>query len=274
MKIIVCFKIIADYARLSEKDWTWDERHCVDTGFVRRIFNCFDESALEMALTLSQPSGHLPDTADLTALTVDDPQGDLFLRHLMAIGYDHAVRIQCSVDLDLRFNPSWISFLIAEYIRRNGHELVFSGIQGGDGDNWQTGLLIAERLGWPCIREVTRVIRTDEPDRLTVESRIDGAVLVQTVRLPLVLTIGQSLDAPCLRLPTLKQKLAAKKRQVTIVPGRDLTVGDNSIRPKGKTLVDLERPKTKQACVFIDGQNPHQMVRHLYDHYLKNRLNR
>ena len=125
MKIIVCFKIIADYARLSEKDWTWDERHCVDTGFVRRIFNCFDESALEMALTLSQPSGHLPDTADLTALTVDDPQGDLFLRHLMAIGYDHAVRIQCSADLDLRFNPSGISFLIAEYIRRNGHELVF-----------------------------------------------------------------------------------------------------------------------------------------------------
>ena len=132
--------------------------------------------------------------------------------HLLAIGYDHAVRIQCRPEWDLRFNPSAVSCLIAEYVRQNGQQLVLAGIQGGDGDNGQTGLLVAERLGWPCVREVTRVARTDDPDRLKVESRIDGAALIQTVKLPLVLTIGQSLDAPCLRLPTLKQKLAAKKK--------------------------------------------------------------
>ena len=112
MKIAVCFKTIADYSRLSEKDWVWDNRHFVDTSFVRRIFNCFDESALEMALKLLGAKKDLSDTLELTALTVDNQQADLFLKHLIAVGYDHAVRIECRKKHCLRFNSSAISHLI------------------------------------------------------------------------------------------------------------------------------------------------------------------
>ena len=118
MKIAVCFKTIADYDRLSEKDWAWDERHFVDTSFVRRVFNCFDESALEMALKLAGTSLNASDPAELTALTVDDRQSDLFLKHLTAVGYHHVVRIQCNKKIDLRFNPLAVSDLISTYIKR------------------------------------------------------------------------------------------------------------------------------------------------------------
>lgn len=272
MKIAVCFKILPDYSRLSENDWRWNERYFVDAGFVRNLFNCFDESALEIALKLSQALTGFTDLPELTALTVDNSKSDLFSKHLMAIGYDHAVRIQCREDIDLRFNPAAVSRLIGSYIMGNGHQLVLSGIQGGEGDNWQTGLLIAENLGWPCIREVIGVEKTGMPDRIKVTSRTDNALLVQTVQLPVVLTVGQSQESPCLRFPTLKQKLSASKKQVTVVSSHELGVTDDMLTRNDKRLTCLTRPLESQPCVFINGRNPRELARRLYDQFLKDRV--
>ena len=272
MKIAVWFKIIADYERMSQKDWEWDEHYSVDTGFVRRIFNCFEESALEMALRLSRPLENLTDTAELTALTVDDEQGDLFLKHLISVGYDHAVRICSNKKIDLRFNPLSISHLISSYMNQHDHQLVFFGMQGGEGDNGQTGFLVAEQLGWPCIREVTQVIRAESPDSLKVTSRIDGATLVQIVKLPLVLIIGHSQDCPYLRIPNLKQKLDAKKKQVTLLSEHDLKVDNMVLLNKDKTLITLQRHKASQSCIFLEGNTARDQAQQLYDQYLKEQM--
>ncbi|OQY06830.1 MAG: hypothetical protein B6I22_04480 [Desulfobacteraceae bacterium 4572_123] len=272
MKITVCFKTLADYDRLSAKDWVWDERHFVDMSFVRRIFNCFDESALEMALKLSRPEETSADRAEITAFTVDDSPGDLFLKHLIAVGYDNAVRIQCDNGIDLRYNPLAISFLIAAYIKKEAQHIVILGMQGGDGDNRQTGPLVAERLGWPCIGDVTEVFRAGSPGCLRVTSRIDGATLVQTVKLPVVLIIGHSLESPCLRIPTLKQKLAAKKKKITVLTCEELGMDSDSLINNDKTLIDLQRPSVNRSCVFLEGKTAREQTQDLYDKYLKDRL--
>jgi len=272
MKIAVCFKPIADYDRLAETDWEWDEHHWVDMSFVRRIFNCYDESALEMALKLSRPMENGPATAELTAITVDDEQGDLFLKHLMAVGYDHGVRICRTRGLDLRFNPLAIASLISAYIKKAGQQLVILGMQGGEGDNGQTGFLVAEQLGWPCIREVTQLVMAESSDALKVFSRIDGATLEQTVTLPMVLIIGQSLDSPFLRVPNLKQKLNAKKKQITILSFIDLGLNADALRSKGNPLLELHRPQVGRPCTFLEGKTAREQAQCLYDQYLKKRL--
>lgn len=272
MKIAVCFKIMADYSRLSERDWTWNEGHFVDTRFVRCIFNCFDESALEMALTLFQTWENTSAPPELTALTVDDARGDLFLRHLTAVGYHHAVRIRCSNPIDLRFNPLAISRLISTYIKREGHQLVILGMQGADGDNGQTGFMLAERLGWPCIREVTEIGEDGSSDCLKVTSRTQGATVMQTVRLPMVLTMGHSPVSPYLRVPTLKQKLNAKKKPLTLVSDTQLGLSMDALMDKGKEIVNLQRPQSKRSCVFIDGKTPREQAQRLFERYLKERL--
>jgi len=269
MKIAVCFKAIADYARLSEKDWAWDQRHVVDTHFVRNVFNCFDESALEMALKLCDTRGDGSGPVELTALTVDDQRGDLFLKHLAAVGYHHVLRISYDQQIDLRFNPSGIADLMSAYIKREGHQLVFLGLQGGDGDNRQTGFLMAERLGWPCIREVTGVVAAGSSENVKVTSRIDGATLVQTVKPPVVLITGHCLDSPYLRVPTLKQKLNAKKTPATLIQATELGLDHDDLVDTGKTLVDLQRPDPNRPCVFLEGRDAREQARNLYDQYLK-----
>jgi len=272
MKIAVCFKIIADYDRMSEKDWIWDTGHFVDTSFVRRVFNCFDESALETALMLSRQFETLSEPCELTAVTVDDEQGDLFLRHLTAIGYSHAVRICCTGQPDLRFNSLVIARLISRYIQQADQQLVILGQQGGEGDNGQTGFLVAEQLGWPCIGEVTNVVRAGSSLLLEVESRIDGGILRQTTALPLVLIMGNSLNSPFLRVPTLKQKLNAKAKPLTLLSEYDLGLDSKALHNTDKVLLSLHRPKKDRSCVFVNGKTAREQAKNLYDHYLKGRL--
>ncbi len=272
MKIAVCFKILPDYDRLSPKEWKWDEHHGVDTSFVRSIFNCFEESALEIALKLSRLLAKPSDKTELTALTIDNGQGDLFLKHLLAVGYDHAVRICPSKRHDLRFSPLSVSRLISAYMNLSEYQLSIFGKQGGEGDNGQTGFLVAEQLGWPCIREVTDVEKTQSPGFLKVTSRIEGAGLLQRIKLPVVLIMGHSPNSSYLRIPNLKQKLDAKKKQVTLLSEHDLKKDDKEMVIPDKTLIDLQRQKTDQSCIFLEGKTARDQARQLYDQYLKERL--
>ena len=272
MKIGVCFRAVPDYSRLSARDWAWDGDHLVDTSFIRRVFNCFEESALEIALTLRRDADNGPDGLDLTALTVDGPEGDLFLKHLAALGYDRVVRIECPGGIDLRFNPGAVAELLAAYIQSAGLGFVFLGQQGGEGDNGQTGYLLAENLGWPCLRAVSAVTRDGDLRDLRVTRRIQGATLVQSIRPPAVLIAGHCPDAPYLRVPTLKQKLGAKNKEVTRLSSRKLGCNDQRLTDDTKTILDLQRPPVKPPCVFLEGATAREQALQLYDRYLKGKM--
>ncbi len=272
MKIAVFFKVLADYQRLSSKAWEWNEFHEVDTGFVRQIFNCHDESALEMALNLSDGLKKDSIAALLTALTIDGPRADVFLKNLAAVEYDELVRIQCKEGVDLRFNPLAVSCLISAYIKQHQQNLVLFGTQGADGDNRQTGLLVAERLHWPCIRDVEKIEPENGGKRLKIVSDTEGGTLVQTVKLPVVLIVGQSLEAPYLRFPNLKQKMNAKARKVTLLFPADIGIKDTTLMSNDKTLMGFQSRQLDHTCTFLEEPSPKEQARHLFDKFLKKRL--
>jgi electron transfer flavoprotein beta subunit len=53
MRILVSFKVTPDFEALREADWAAAAADGVETRYVRRIINCFDESALELALRVA-----------------------------------------------------------------------------------------------------------------------------------------------------------------------------------------------------------------------------
>jgi electron transfer flavoprotein beta subunit len=273
MKILVCFKTVADFSMLSEHDWTVNDHHRVDTGFARHIFNCFEESVLEMALRLSEQVDSLGDSPELTALTIDNQKADLFLMHLYAVQYDNAVRIDCAKDMDLGFNPISVSLAILTYMKKiKKQQLVFLGSQGGEGDNCQTGMLLAERAGWPCIRNVVGVEAVNSSGCLKVTSKTNSRTLVQNVTLPLILIIGNAPDVPYLRVPTLNQKLKARNKQISVFSFSDLKLDNKIIIHNDKLRTRLWRQKSSRQCTFIKGNNAREKAQQLYDCYLKKKL--
>jgi electron transfer flavoprotein beta subunit len=273
MKITVCFKTVADFSMLSEHDWTVNDHHRIDTGFARHIFNCFEESALEMALRLSEQARSLGNSSELTALTIDNQKADLFLTHLCAVQYDNVVRINCDKDIDLGFNPLSVSLAILTYMKKiKQQQLVFLGSHGGEGDNCQTGMLLAERAGWPCIRNVVGVEAVNSSSCLKVTSKINGRTLVQKVTLPLILIIGNAPDVPYLRVPTLNQKLKARNKQISVLSFSDLELDNKTIIHNDKLRTELWRHKSFRHCSFIEGNHAREKAQQLYNCYLKKRL--
>ena len=283
MKLTVCFKTIPDYAMVPVHRWEVSGLDPVTLRVVRQVFNCYEESALEMALALGEPlgsSGQDPGGPDAfappknrverTALTVDDHRADLFLRHLFAVGYDRAVRV--SPDQDLRFSPGAVARIIAAAVNRfSNQDLVILGPRGGEGDHCQTGPLVAEMLGWPCLMGVTAL----DPAKngfLQVCTRTDRAHRIHTVAAPLVLVVGHAPDTSCLRVPTLKQKLAARKKPVETLLPADLGLDSRDLADADPLPAELILPAPERTCTMIQGEDPRKKARRLFDRYLKSRL--
>lgn len=50
MKILGCFKVVPDLDLIVDEDWAVEGQLQIDAGYVKLVWNCFDEGALEMML--------------------------------------------------------------------------------------------------------------------------------------------------------------------------------------------------------------------------------
>jgi len=254
-------------------DWAADDHFRVETGYVKTMLNPYDESALELTLKYADQLKKADRAFHLTAITVDGKQADTHLKTLAALRFDKIVRMENSYDL--RFMPEVIAAALATFARESEKaDLVVMGCQGGVGDNAKTPLLVAENLGWPCITRVTAVETpgTDEANSLKVISAVDGGVLEQTVTPPMVLSVGNA-PGTYLRVPTLKDKVEHGKKPVELLDINEFVIGSvmeeasQNLRLKGLAPVSHQRESR-----VIEGENPAQKAKSLYESCLKRRL--
>lgn len=263
MKILNCFKIVPDLDALGSEDWVADEYNNVDVSFVKTKWNCFDESALEMMLKLSDFSEGFNVSYNLHALTIGGKGCDAYLKTLYALGYQKSVRIDCKEDL--RFCPGFIADLIVRYIKEQGdYQVVITGKQSADGDNGQTPFLVAELLGWPHVGQVTALEPVDDT-YLKVTSSSDVGTLIQVIKTPCVLSIGNA-PGSYLRVPTLKDRMRLGKQPIEIVEGSGAKQGEDT------AILKLHQVNNQRSGRIIEGDNPQDKAAKLYEQYLKERL--
>jgi electron transfer flavoprotein alpha/beta subunit len=218
MEVLVCCKVIPDLDQLSERDWGIQAGGRIDTGFVRNLVNPHDESALELALRFRDTAAG---PARVAALSIGGPAATPFLKTLRALRFDPEVRIEPRQDWS--FCPEGIAAMITAYaLGRASPDVLVMGRRSGEGDHGKTPLLAAELLGWPCITEVLRFDAVG-PDRLQVASRVDGGRLIQRIRPPVVLAVGD-VAATALRVPTLKERMQQGRAPVAVLAEEEFTL--------------------------------------------------
>ena len=270
LRILVSFKVTPDYESLREADWVAGAADGVDTRYVRRILNCFDESALELALRLSEVAAERGEAASLGALSVGGREAESYLTTLYALGYERAARVEPEAALD--FAPTVTAALIAGFARQVDHsDLVLVGCRSGPGDSGTIPFLVAETLGWPCLTQVIEV----EPladERLRVACMADDGLLRVTVRPPCVLAVGNAVVSH-LRVPTLTDRLARRHRRIDVVQAADLGVDvAGELRRETCILAGLERIDRTRPGVIIRGETPREKARVLFDEHLKGQM--
>jgi electron transfer flavoprotein beta subunit len=128
-------------------------------------------------------------------------------------------------------------------VEREQPGLVITGKQSIDGDNTQTGQMLAALLGWPQGTFAFRIEIKEGEMGLTRE--IDGGLEKIRLRMPAVVTTDLRLNEP--RFASLPNIMRAKKKPIDVLTPEDLGV---DITPRVKTLKVTE-PEKRDAGVRV-----------------------
>jgi electron transfer flavoprotein beta subunit len=284
MRIAVGFKVTPDFEALRATDWArlaaaeGPESRAEAARYVRRVFGVFDEAALELALRLRDARADRGLPTDLAAFTVGGRKAGPFLATLQALGFACARVDPAAVDVaslaggapDLDFAPAATAALVAACAQRLSGDVLLLGERGAPGGSGTVPFLAAEALGRPCVTGVTAVEPATD-DRLRITFTADDSPVRAVAAPPCVLAIGNAVVS-MLRVPTLKEQLAARDAPLTEYTPADLGVDMAAKLGACPSLEGLELVDRDRAGAVVCGATPEEQARALYEDHLRARL--
>jgi electron transfer flavoprotein beta subunit len=201
MKVVVCVKQVA--ALGDEVEFTEDERD-VDPDFLDYAVNEWDTYATEEALKLTEGSG-----GEVVVVSVGPEDVEECMRRCLAMGADRGIRVEAERSID----PVQIARALAEVVRAENPDLVFTGVQSADAVQAATGTALAELLDLPRVAVVTKIELGD--GKATVNRELEGGLVdVTEVDTPALLTIQTGINEP--RYATLRAIKQAEEKEIDV----------------------------------------------------------
>ncbi len=233
MKIVVPIKRVVDY---NVKVRPLGDQSDVDLNNVKMAMNPFCEIAIEEAVRLKEAG-----TAnEVIAVTVGKSDSQEQLRTALALGADRAIL----VETDSLLEPLAIAKALAKVIEAESPQLVILGKQAIDGDNNQTGQMLAALLNYGQATFASEI--SIDGDSVSVTREIDGGLQTIKVSLPAIITTDLRLNEP--RYASLPNIMKAKKKELDIQPIDAMGI-DTAPRIE---LLSVELPPARQEGIKVE----------------------
>src|SRR4051795_14419 len=152
-----------------------------------------DAYALEEALRQKEKHG-----GEVVVITAGPPRSQQVLREALAKGADRAIHLEDAVCVGLDALNTAKAFQAA--IKDETFDLIFTGLQSDDYGFAQTGVILADLLGWPHATIIMQIEKQDAGIRVKRELEA-GYFQFVNMPLPAVLTIQSGINK--LRYATL-----------------------------------------------------------------------
>ncbi len=232
-KILVGLKRVVDYnVRVRVRS----DGSGVETDGVKMSINPFDEIALEEALRIKERG----DAQEIIAVSIGPGEAQQQLRTGLAMGADRAILVETVDAVD----PLTAARVFLELINRESPGLVLLGKQAIDGDNNQTGQMLAALWGRPQATFASRLELAG--DTATVTREVDMGLETIEIDLPAVVTTDLRLNEP--RYVKLPDIMKAKKKPLDVLPLADLGVAE----AQPIAHVAYEPPAERQRGIMVD----------------------
>ncbi|MGC2208855.1 MAG: electron transfer flavoprotein subunit beta/FixA family protein [Candidatus Korobacteraceae bacterium] len=234
MKILVCMKQVPqkDAPLKLNESATWIRED------ISYEVNEPDAYALEEALRQKEKNG-----GEVVVITAGPARAQQVLREALAKGADRAIHLEN--DRFTTLDALNTARALAAAIKEESFDLIFTGLQSDDFGYAQTGVLLAELLGWP---HATIIMQIESKDNgIRVKRELEGGFF-QFVEMPLpaVLTIQSGINK--LRYATLIGIKHAKNKPLRKVSYEEISA---ALKPNQLTIERLYIPqKTKQTEVL------------------------
>jgi len=233
MKILVTVKRVVDY---NVKVRVKDDNSGVETANVKMSMNPFCEIAVEEAVRLKEKGV----VSEIVVASIGPAQAQETLRTALALGADRAVLVKTNQEVQ----PLGVAKLLKEVVAKEAPEMVIMGKQSIDGDNNQSGQMLAALLDWPQGTFASEV--NVAGGKVAVTREIDGGLQTVDLTLPAVVTTDLRLNEP--RFASLPNIMKAKRKPLEELTPEDLGV---DIAPRTTTL-KVEPPAQRQAGIKVE----------------------
>ena len=202
MKILVTAKKVVDV----ELTMHVQDGAIVEAG-MQYVINAWDESAVEAAVQLKENHG-----AETTLVSVGGGDNADMIRRCYAMGIENGIHVE---DPALSKADSSIFARVLQKVYEKGdYDLIITGKQAQDTDSGQTGIILAEYLGVPCVSNVVGIEVLDDQHIKVSRSGDSGTEIVE-VELPAVVNVDVSINEP--RLPQMRGIMMAKKKKIEVM---------------------------------------------------------
>ncbi|MGB5166372.1 MAG: electron transfer flavoprotein subunit beta/FixA family protein [Woeseiaceae bacterium] len=232
-KILVGIKRVVDYnVRVRVKG----DGSGMETDGVKMSINPFDEIALEEALRIKERG----DANEVIVLSVGSADAQQQLRTGLAMGADRAILVEADTAIDTLS----VARVFKAIVDRESVDLVILGKQAIDGDNSQTGQMLAALWERPQATFASE-IQTDG-DALVVTREVDVGLEKIEIDLPAVVTADLRLNEP--RYVKLPDIMKAKKKPLDTIAFAELDIAKS---PACKETA-FEAPAERGKGIMVD----------------------
>src|ERR1700742_4389468 len=244
---------------------TWSERKLTDGDFTLdreaadAVLDEINERAVEEALLIKEKEGG---ESTVTVLTAGPARATEAIRKALSMGADKAVHL-----LDDGLHGSDVvqtGWALARALGTiEGTELVIAGNEATDGVGGAVPAIIAEYLGLPQLTHLRKLSVHD--GKITGERETDDGVFTLEASLPAVVSVTEKINEP--RFPSFKGIMAAKKKEVPVVPLAEIGVeGDEvGLANAGSSVLEStpKPPKTAGEKVADEGEGGNEIAKYL-----------
>jgi len=232
MKILVPVKRVID---ANIKVRVKADQSGVETNNVKMAMNPFCEIAVEEAIRMREAGT----AEEVIVVAAGATQAQETLRTALAMGADRAIHIVTDVALE----PLGVAKILKAVVDNESPGVVIMGKQAIDGDNNQTGQMLAALLDWPQGTFVSKIENTD--GTLNVTREVDSGLEKLSMSLPAVLTVDLRLNEP--RYASLPNIMKAKKKPLDKTTPEELGV---DVTPR-VTVVKVDEPAARDAGIIV-----------------------
>ncbi len=247
MNLVVCLKQILD-PEIPARDFRVDPvKREAERGGATLVTNIFCENALETALQFRERIG----SGKITVLSFGAATAEDSLRKALAMKADAAALVLN--DGHPHPDPLTVARVLAAAIRKlGGFDLVMVGREAGDWGAGQTGGLLAEELGLPCVSFVDHIENADS--KLRLRRQTDTGWEIFEAEPPVVVTVtNDEHNVP--RIPKVRDVMMSYRQPLLQWTLDDLGIETDEARA-GTTyyeVVDLSIPQKEMRCEFVTG---------------------
>ena len=232
MKVLVAIKRVVD---ANVKVNVKGDNSGVDLNNVKMTMNPFCEIAVEEAVRLKEAGI----ASEVIVVSIGEKACQEQIRTALALGADRGIQIETSE----KVQPLTVAKLLHKVVEQEQPQIVLLGKQTIDGDNNQTGQMLAALAGMPQGTFASEV--KVDGDKVHVTREVDGGLVTVALSLPAVVTTDLRLNEP--RYASLPNIMKAKRKPIAVTTPEELGVDVSS----NIEVLKVESPASRSAGIMV-----------------------